>query len=56
MPVLDWFMELNPYVSGLLLSTIIGLPTGLSIIETLREDGSEPKKDENVWDHEWDLK
>ena len=56
MPVLDWFMELNPYVSGLLLSTIIGLPTGLSIVMTLREDAGEPKPDANVWDHEWDLK
>jgi len=52
----DWFMELNPYISGLLLSTLIGLPTGLSIIETLREDAGQPKKDENVWDDEWDLK
>ena len=34
----------------------IGLPTALSIIETLREDAGEPKKDENVWDDEWDLK
>ena len=56
MPFLDWFMERNPYISGLLLSTLIGLPTALSIIETLREDRNEPKKDENVWDHEWDLK
>jgi hypothetical protein len=48
-------MELNPYISGLLISTILGLPTGLSIVETLREDAGEPKKDENVWDHEWDI-
>lgn len=56
MPVFDWFMELNPYISGLLISTLIGLPTALSIIETLREDPGEPKKDENAWDHEWDIK
>ena len=49
-------MELNPYISGLLISTVLGLPVGLSIVETLREDVGEPKKDENVWDHEWDLK
>ena len=49
-------MELNPYISGLLLSTILGLPTALSIIDSLRENDGEPKKDENVWDHEWDLK
>ena len=49
-------MELNPYISGLLLSTILGLPTALSIIDSLREDAGEPKQDENVWDHEWDLK
>jgi len=55
MPVLDWFMELNPYVSGLLLSTIIGLPTGLSIISTLREDAGQPKKNKDIWDSEWDL-
>ena len=48
-------MELNPYLSGLLLSVIIGLPTGLSIVETLREDVGEPQKDDNVWDNEWDL-
>jgi hypothetical protein len=48
-------MELNPYLSGLLLSVIIGLPTGLSIVETLREDAGEPKKEENRWDSEWDL-
>ena len=56
MPVLDWFMELNPYLSGLLLSIIIGLPTGLSIVETLREDAGQPKQDDNAWDNEWDLK
>ena len=48
-------MELNPYISGLLLSMVIGLPTALSIIETLREDAGEPEKDENRWDSEWDL-
>ena len=56
MPFLDWFMELNPYISGLLLATILGLPTALSIIDSLRENDGEQKKDENVWDDEWDLR
>jgi len=52
----DWFMELNPYISGLLISTIIGLPVGLSIIDSLREIEGEQKEDENTWDSEWNLK
>ena len=48
-------MQLNPYISGLLLATILGLPTSLSIIDSLRENDGEQKKDENVWDSEWDL-
>ena len=55
MPFLDWFMKLNPNISGLLLSTILGLPTALSIIDSRREIDGEQKKDENVWDSEWDL-
>jgi hypothetical protein len=49
-------MELSPYISGLLISTVLGLPVGLSIIDSFREIEGEPKKDENVWDHEWDIK
>ena len=48
-------MELNPYISGLLLATILGLPTALSIIDSFRGIEGEQKKDENVWDSEWDL-
>ena len=52
---LDWFMTLNPYISGLLISIVLGLPVGLSIIDSFRGIEGEPKKDENVWDSEWDL-
>ena len=52
---LDWFMTLNPYISGLLISIVLGLPVGLSITDSFREIEGEQKKDENVWDSEWDL-
>ena len=50
-----WFLQEYPAMSGLLLSILIGLPTGMSVVWALRDLDKPPEKDENTWDDEWDL-
>ena len=51
-----WFLQEYPIISGLILSIVLGLPTGLGTVWTIRAYHEPPKKDENAWDDEWDLK
>lgn len=53
---LDWLITLNPFISGLVLSILLGLPTGLSVIETFRSLENDEEKEVDTWDSEWDLK
>tara|TARA_R100001460_G_scaffold83824_2_gene124767 strand:- start:884 stop:1045 length:162 start_codon:yes stop_codon:yes gene_type:complete len=50
-----WFFLEYPIISALIYSTVLGLPSGLVIVWGLRDFESPPKKDENIWDDEWDL-
>ena len=45
----------HPYAGGLLFAIMIGLPTGYSVVWTLRDIKNPPVKDENKWDADWDL-
>ena len=51
-------MNMNPYLSGMILSVALGLPTGISVVRSLREleNGQEEEVEEDTWDSEWDLK
>ena len=51
-----WFFQEYPIISGMIFSTVLGLPSGLTIVWSLRSIDEEPKKDNNTWDDEWDLK
>jgi|TARA_R110002020_G_scaffold474825_1_gene707643 hypothetical protein len=50
-----WFFLEYPILSGIIYSVVLGLPSGLAIIWSLREFESPPEKDKNLWDEDWDL-
>jgi hypothetical protein len=50
-----WFFTEYPIISGIIYSIVLGLPVGLGTVWTLRSVGEEPKKDDNLWNDEWDL-
>jgi len=50
-----WFFLEYPIISGLIYSIVLGLPSGLVIVWSLRELKRPPEKDKNLWDEDWDL-
>jgi|TARA_R100000995_G_C3468866_1_gene117206 hypothetical protein len=50
-----WFFQEYPIISGLIFSIILGTPSGLAIVWSIRESEDPPVKDKNLWDDEWDL-
>ena len=50
-----WFFLEYPIISGMIYSVVLGLPSGLAIVWSLREFEKPPEKDKTGWDDEWDL-
>jgi hypothetical protein len=50
-----WLFLEYPIVSGLVYSIVLGLPSGLAIVWSLREFERPPEKDNSLWDEDWDL-
>jgi hypothetical protein len=50
-----WFFLEYPIMSGLVYSVVLGLPSGLAIVWSLREFENPAEKDKNLWDEDWDL-
>ena len=53
--VVNGIITVNPYIGGLIYALVLGLPTGYSVVWTLRDIKNPPEKDPNTWDHDWDL-
>jgi len=53
--IVNGITNIHPWAGGLLFAIMIGLPTGYSVVWTLRDFKNPPEKDENKWDSEWDL-
>jgi len=53
--VVNGITTVNPYIGGLIFALVLGLPTGYSVVWTLRDIKNPPEKDPNTWDHDWDL-
>ena len=54
--IVNGITNIHPWAGGLLFAIMIGLPTGYSVVWTLRDIKNPlPEKDENKWDSEWDL-
>jgi len=50
-----WFFLEYPVVSGVIYSVVLGLPSGLAIVWSLREFNKSPEKDDSLWDEDWNL-
>ena len=53
--IVNVITNIYPYAGGLLFAILLGLPTGYSVVWTLRDIKNPPVKDENKWDEDWDL-
>jgi len=53
--IVNGITNIHPWAGGLIFATLLGLPTGYSVVWTLRDIKNPPAKDENKWDADWDL-
>jgi len=53
--IVNGITNIHPWAGGLIFATLLGLPTGYSVVWTLRDIKNPPVKDENKWDADWDL-
>lgn len=53
--IVNGITSIHPWAGGLIFAILLGLPTGYSVVWTLRDIKNPPVKDENKWDADWDL-